>query len=371
MKPLRSIEIALLLVSLGLAACGSDGDGDPAGAPVHDGGLEDGAGANADPSAEPDAQAQPTWRETCAYPANNGFIELGKSMPSLAWEGAYLSDGTRLDLELHAFHCAPEFDAYRTALFAVSAGWCPACPSQIEHLASLAGALEAAGSLLVFVETQTADGLPATHEDSHAYVERVLGPGGPGLRVGDGETLPRALAIDRAPLVTSYPAGFVVRRSDMMVIASQSQSASSLPWDEIARHPDSVRETSNPNDTPNCGPDDEEPYEPNNTAAQAARLVAPARFRGGICDGFPDYFFIDSNVRWLLEIDFEHSVGDLDMFVWDVENDEILTDALGRPVGSATVDDREVYQGRGPTIIVIFGYSGATSTYELWLAEIG
>ena len=103
----------------------------------------------------------------------------------------------------------------------------------------------------------------------------------------------------------------------------------------------------------------------------AAVLTPPLNFTGGICDAFPDFYRIDSQVRWTIQIDFEHHVGDLDMFVWDEENNEILTDAGGRPVGSATVNDREVFQGQGPTVIVIFGYAGATSTYELWLAEIG
>lgn len=365
MTPRRPTSLALLALSL--VACSSGGEGTATSDDV----VEDEAVAAPDADDAGNEPAAPDWRETCPYPENNGFIELGKIIPPLAWHDAYLPDGTFADLDLHAFHCAPEYEGYSTAVFSVTAGWCPACPSQIEYLADLADELEAEGSLLVFVETQTADALPATHADANAFVESVVGPGGPGLRVGDGETLPESMVIDSSRLITSYPAGFVVRRSDMMVIASQSQSDTFLPYDEIARDPDSVRETTNPNDTPNCGSADEEQYEPNNTASQAAVLQAPGHFTGGVCDSLPDFYRIDSDVRWTIEIDFSNRVGDLDMFVWDEENNEILTDRAGRPVGSATVNDREVFQGQGPTIIVIFGYAGATSTYELWLAEIG
>lgn len=360
-----------VILSLIVTACGSESsDGDET-ANQPDA-TDDASGPTSDLTADTAAEASgPDWRATCAYPENSGFIELGKIMPRVEWRDALLADGTHTDLDLRAFHCAPEYDDYSTAIFSVTAGWCPACPSQVEYIADIADEIEAAGGLLVFVETQTADALPATHEDSQRYIERIIGPDGPGIRVGDGESLPEAMAIDAAAVVTSYPAGFVVRRSDMVVIASQSQSDTFLPYAEIARDPDSVWETTNPNDVPNCGPADEEPYEPNDTASEAAVLTAPLSFRGGICDALPDFYRIDSEVRWTIQIEFEHTVGDLDMFVWDEVNNEILTDAAGHPIGSATVNDQEVFQGQGPLVIVIFGYAGATSTYELWLAEIG
>ena len=346
---------------LWICTCSDDPAGDPA---VDAAGQPDAEADVVETSAEPDL----AYLDDCPYPVNTGIIDLGKIMPHLRWEGAYLGDGTTFDFDLHEVYCSPEWDDYTTLLFSVTAGWCPACPSQIEYLDSIATDLEEAGALLIHVETQTADGLPATHESSHEHVERYVDENGPGIRIGDGETLPEPMSIYASPIITHYPNGFMVRRSDMRVIASQSGDTYP-PYVEIAQNPDEAWSAGNPTGDPTCGPEDEETYEPNNTMNEAAEIEGPS-FSGGICDTYPDFYYIPFGGHWYLQIDFEQDVGDLDMFLWDEETNDIMVDGAGRPMGSGTATSDEGFQWEGPATIVIFGYAGATSTYTLWLAEI-
>jgi hypothetical protein len=363
---MRQIGLLLLILSAVLfwVACGADESSnlEVTPDPVDNQEVVDAGGTLQEPELE-----------TCTYPDNNGVIDVGKIMPSFVWEDALLGDGSLQTLDLHEFYCSDEWADYSVIVFSVSAGWCPACPSQVEYLTGLAPELEAAGALLVWVETQTADGLPASHLDSSEFVDGIIGEGGPGLRVGDGLTVPMAMGIQAAPLITSYPGGFVVRRSDMTIITSQANSATYPDYVAIATDPESTIEIPDQTGPPNCGPDEEELYEPNNISAEATVFGAEesyVSFFGGVCDAFPDFYRIEYDGHWFLQIFFTNAQGDLDMFVWDDVNNQIQLDSGGTPVGSATVSDHEEYHGIGPTTIAIFGYAGATAQYEFILGEI-
>ena len=69
----------------------------------------------------------------------------------------------------------------------------------------------------------------------------------------------------------------------------------------------------------NCG-GQEESSEPNDVASQAAPLTVGS-IDGGICDGMPDFFRVDVQGPWRVTLDFQHSVGDLDIHVWDEAQD--------------------------------------------------
>ncbi|MEO1273418.1 MAG: hypothetical protein AAFX99_35480, partial [Myxococcota bacterium] len=239
--------IILYCVVLGLAwaGCGDSSSSDGSGGELLGNGGEDqttdstsnGSVDTTGGETSPTGGGDTTTTPGCMYPENTGLIAKGKVMPRLWWDDAQLPDGSSATFDLQAFHCDPAYDAYSVVIVVVSAGWCPACPDYIRYVGGQAEQLEAAGALLLFVETELADGTPATGPDADAHITELI-DAGKGIRVGDGTTQPEARTVYRAPLIGGFPAGFVVRRSDMLIIADQSESQYYLPFEEIAREPD-------------------------------------------------------------------------------------------------------------------------------------
>ena len=64
-------------------------------------------------------------------------------------------------------------------------------------------------------------------------------------------------------------------------------------------------------------------------------------------------------------MNFSHSMGDIDMYLWDKDLNEIRTDADGLPIGSWGDDDVESIESEGNAIVMVMGYRGASNTYTL------
>ena len=113
-------------------------------------------------------------------------------------------------------------------------------------------------------------------------------PQGSGVRVGEGNSS-FGLRLMDTPLVNHLPSAFVVRRSDMRVIATQTaRGAEHLPYVEIAQEPEA--DWSNPGPATiiptlpsNCPEGGDEDLEPNDFPEQASRIGA-GRIRGGVCE---------------------------------------------------------------------------------------
>ena len=377
LKQTSLLVATLLCAAVAWSGCGGDDEGSDGGSGGLLGGEQDTSGGGATSTGTSQTTGDTggsttTTTPDCDYPDNSGLIALGKVMPRLWWEDAELPDGTGGTFDLQSFHCDPAYEDYSVVVFVVSAGWCPACPDYIRHVGGQADQLEAAGALLVFVETELADGTPATGPDADAHITELLGVEDKGIRLGDGSTQPEARTIYQAPLIAGFPAGFVVRRSDMVIIADQSESQYYLPFEEIAQNPDHVRPPFDPNREPSCDPAEEEIYEPNDTPAQAT-VLTEGDYRGGICNGSPDFYTISPSRpdgRWLFEIRFSQKDGDLDFYLWDPETDRAVVDGQGNPIGSDSSDDNEVFQWQGPATIKIFGYNGSTAAYEFSLGDL-
>ena len=116
----------------------------------------------------------------------------------------------------------------------------------------------------------------------------------------------------------------------------------------------------------NCSGGDEEESEPNDTSLRPARLNEGVS-NGAICAPNPDFYKIRQPGNWRVTLTFTHDEGDLDMYVWNKDDEEILTDAEGVPVGSWGQADSEVIDGEGNAIIMVMGYGGASNTYTLSL----
>ena len=298
----------------------------------------------------------------CAYPTSAArYLEYNTIAPAMAWEGVFKGgDGERIDFSMEAFHCDPAYAQYQTMVIVVGAGWCVACPDYIRYVNEQAAALDAAGMLVVFVEAEDANSIPSDHEGANAFINRLIGPEH-GLRIGDGETMPETRQIYNSPTLEAFPSAYVVRRSDMVVITEQRLSQYLLPLGNIAERPDDDWSNPEPEFEPNCTEADEEEYEPNDDPSTAPTIGLGA-FDGGVCAPAADYYMVDVEGDWRVDLEFSHAQGDLDLYVWDTETNAPL-------FGSESIDDNESIQWYGPATIMIYGYQFASATYTLTVSE--
>ncbi|MEO1267764.1 MAG: hypothetical protein AAFX99_06675, partial [Myxococcota bacterium] len=217
----------------------------------------------------------------CAYPTAPMTIAAGGVMPALSWASAFRgTDGSEVSFDLADFHCNDtEWSSYSSVLFVVGTGWCPACPDYIRHVGQQSAQLQSAGMLVIFVEAEDANSIASTSAMANTFISDLIGNAA-SLRVGDGDTNPASRTIYNSPIITGFPSAFVVRRSDMNIIADQGSSQFILPFPEIAADPDATEWEPAPGGGPgggvsaNCGAEDEESFEPNDTPADAATIAS-------------------------------------------------------------------------------------------------
>ena len=117
-----------------------------------------------------------------------------------------------------------------------------------------------------------------------------------------------------------------------------------------------------------CGPEDEEPTEPNDDVPNAADIEA-GTFTGGICGLDKDFFRVNIEGPWQIDLRFRHADGDIDIAVWDEQNNRPLITGAGL-VGSESIDDNESFQHQGPAIVTVYGYQYASAAYEFELTAL-
>jgi len=110
--------------------------------------------------------------------------------------------------------------------------------------------------------------------------------------------------------------------------------------------------------------DCEEDSEPNDTAGSAALLSPGDVIQGGVCASNNDFYRVDHAGDWTLELTFQHADGDLDVYVWNTQDDVRLLSG-GREVGSDSGNDNERFSHRGPALINVLGYLGERAPYTL------
>jgi len=238
----------------------------------------------------------------------------------------------------------------------VSTEWCPNCPQYIAQIASQANALDANGSLLLFMDMQTTTGGSPSSESANAYINQYA-PQNVGIRVGDAVISP---ANSFANIYSFIPNGFVVRRSDMTIVAHQETSSGLVPYVSVAQDPNADWGAALPPFVANCTEAEEEIYEPNDTPDEAA-AIAPGTFEGGICTQQADYYLVDIAGDWQIFLEFTHAVGDLD--IHRIVNGDSVQQAWG-------VVDNETMVASGPALIAVVGYLGASAPYTLTLSEL-
>lgn len=367
-----SFLFACLLGSV-VAACSSEeSDNEIQSAPDSGSTPDDGTpeGDTGGGTPEGDAAIAP---EACVYPVSSGRFEFGGVVPDMSWRAAYLGNELAEDgFDLYEFHCSDAYDQYDILIFVVSTVWCPYCPGMMEYVDQLGARLEEEGALVVFTDVQNASGGPINTESAQDHISQYVTLS-KGYRVGDADNYePNALGTQR--IIQAFPTTLVVRRDDMTVIADSSRSNYYLPFVEIAMDPDADWSSPGaPTIVPElelaCGPEDEEASEGDNNRPASAPLLAPGdEIDGGICDANPDYYKIDIAGEWSARLEFSHSDGDLDMYVWDVENDRPLADDSGSAIGSDSTSDVEEFTYSGPATLMIYGYRNASGVYNLTLS---
>ena len=287
----------------------------------------------------------------CAYPGAGSRIQLSSVMPNVSWPNAHDEQGNQFAFSMRDFLCESDYSQYTSIHFLITAEWCPYCPDYLRSVNNQASQIEAAGGKIVYVEVETNSRTPASSSQAHALINRYQ-ISNPGLRVGDGDTQPMALMFGRA--VSAFPSMFVVRKSDMTVVAADtSQSHLSL-----------AQQISGNGPMPNCTSSDEESYEPNDSAMMPATIAPGVSFDGGICTpNNADWYLIDHAGGWTLDLTFTHATGDLDVYVFPESN----FDPNNPSAASESYDDNEQVSSMGRSLVVVGGYQGATTPYRLQL----
>ncbi len=311
------------------------------------------------PPALPEEEAPPP--PPCAYPGGVHGLSAGAVVPNLAWTGAYDGQGRRVDFDLERFHCDPSYDRYSILAVIVGAEWCGACAQYLGQLAAQTHGIDAAGALILFIETQDNSYGPANHEVARRVIDRHA-PGAPGLRIGDGATRPVPSVIANSPIVQSYPTAFAVRRRDMRVIA---QGAGRVDFAALARQEMLANPPSQPDATPPPAGCEEEALEPNDDAGGAAPIGPGDEITGGICNGTADFYRVGHDGFWTLDLRFTHAQGDLDVYVWDAIRGAPMVGLDGNPVGSASDTDNEQLIFLGEQVVMVTGYNGARAPYSM------
>lgn len=305
--------------------------------------------------------------EACYYPSELGFGR-GLAFPDFAWNAMY-HDGTPVILDLYDFHCNDElWGDYETMLFLITTDWCPNCPAYIEWIDALSDQLEEAGMLIFFLDVQDNQGRTTYTASSNEHVARYT-PNGSGIRAGDGDNT-QPDGVMESGLVEYFPTSFVIRRSDMALIADQRDASYYLPLVEIAQEPNADWSAPpQPGIVPeipsNCDESDEESFEPNNSSEVAGALPAGETVEGGVCDSQPDFYTIDIEGPWTLNLEFSTATGDLDVYVWDTEAQAALQGDGGSAIGGESTTDDETFSHAGPATIMVYGFRGATAPYSL------
>ena len=318
--------------------------------------------------------------ESCPYPKDfSPFLrpirgelqlecpcELAPPMPYVFWENAYWPGGEKKPLRFSDLHCQEDISVI---IVMFGTNWCTACTSFMQRVVELSDELEAAGAEIVFVEIEDYAQDECTSDEAQDHITRHIGES-VGYRVGDADSRPGAgNYFTTAGLVSVYPTVAIIRRRDMRIIADNSTGAGSLDLVQVALDPERDWTVPvKPDVVSNCG-GQEESSEPNNVAAEAAQLET-GTLAGGICDAEPDYFRIGVTGAWRLELAFENAVGDLDMVLWDEENQEALRGSDGLVLGAYTTENTEIFEYVGPALLRVYGFNYASAPYQLTLTML-
>jgi hypothetical protein len=288
----------------------------------------------------------------CEYPPSSGMLAQNEIMPPFVWNGALLDDEART-LDLEEFYCSSEYDRYESLVLLVSAGWCSACPEYIRGLDGMSSTLEANGTLIAYLEVETAAFDPATSPAAKEFIDGLI-MDGPGYRIGDADnTMPNTVR----GLVSQFPSAYFVRRRDMSIVADQAASIYVIDFGALSANPDGAWEPVRPPFMADCTTADEEPGEPNDTRETAMALPADTEIMGGICADGPDWYRVDLEGAWRFDLYLDNFMGDLNL--------NLYNDAGERIGGSNQRANHDWVDFEGPAWVEVYGQDRASNVYRV------
>ncbi|MEQ9503397.1 MAG: hypothetical protein RIT81_41435 [Deltaproteobacteria bacterium] len=314
----------------------------------------------------------------CAYPEDaSNRIAVGETFPMTTWSNAVYPDGSQGPLNLEEVYCGDntKFDGVETLFFQVSAEWCGPCRSFRNYFNSNRGIFDNNKSQFIVTEIRDLQNVDVvTSVAASESVTRELGDDW-GVRLGDAETTPTRNLFNNRAQISVFPTFYVVRKSDMKVIAWSDEDpgvfVNDYLLDVLQNYNWDWSDLDNPIEqfVSNCEPGTEESYEPNDTAP-LAKEVGVAQIDGGICTDAPDFYFVNLPGSWRITLVTEPEVADIDVYAWD--------DAANEPVkngnytvgafASSGIDD---FTHSGPTLIKVQGKrSSESGPYTLYIEEL-
>lgn len=217
----------------------SEGCGDLDGAPDN---IDNNETDNEDDNETDNEDNNEIEEPACAYPADAAPRPIfGRTLPPMKWNLAITADGQNTLLDLEQVYCDPQFENIETIVFIFSATWCPNCPSYVKgYVQPLLPELQNENAMVVWVKAQNNDFEPATSQTSFASFNRYFAGDNTGVHgyfVGEANNVSEVTWANNA-LVNAFPSQVIVRKSDMKIIATSSQSEYLLPLLQVARHPE-------------------------------------------------------------------------------------------------------------------------------------
>lgn len=317
-----------------------------------------------------DLSAEMTTNVACDYPRFPANIRLGQAVAAVRWDPAYRENNTATHFDFREAHCFAEYKDINAFIIIVNAVWCQPCIQEIRRVGPRAQALLDAGGLVLYVTIQDANYGPIAADAVNDHINRLVGADSPGVRMGSIGADPEQFFNNNA-IIQAFPTAFVIRKSDMEVIADSRALNYHLDPYFGAILDDLAADWSNPSATAplpfdnNCSEGDEEDSEPNDTAAQAAPL-APGTHDAGICTAEPDFYRVEAEGSWTVRVEFAAATGDIDMALWDTQTDMVAR-VNGQPAVSQGTGNTEQIQSSGPGVVAVFGYAGASAPYAITL----
>lgn len=310
----------------------------------------------------PEPDAGPT-EPPCEYPAASGLLRVGEVLPQFAWQGALDVEGTPIEFRVRDFYCSDRYDRYSSMILLVSAGWCSACPSYIDMLNGMAEGLDAQGSLVVYVEVETADFAPATSEDAAEFIESCISPDefAAGIRIGDADNVGEEYV---RSMVSSFPSAYFVRRRDMRIVADQSASVYTLDFGALAGNPEQTWTPALPRFEPRCDPaTEEEAGEPNDSFGEATAIAPGVEVSGGVCMPGSDYYHVTIAGPWRFDL-YQSLFTMPDPDAHNV-NLRLWSESMERIGGSNVRGNHDWVDWEGPAYVEVYGEQNASGTYRV------
>jgi thiol-disulfide isomerase/thioredoxin len=304
----------------------------------------------------------------CDYPEFSGDLHFGETLPTFGWRNAMRPDGSFFEFTAADFHCSSEYDGYTSMILMVSAGWCSACPAYIDMLNGMAADLEAQGVLVVYVEVETANFLPADSRDAAEYIDDCIAPDEfeGNLRIGDSENLGEDDELLR-PKVTTFPSAYFVRRRDMRITADQGATTFVIDFGSLAADPEQEWMPVLPPFEAHCGPGDEEAGEPNDDFGQAGLIEPGVEITGGVCTEASDFYQVTLDGPWRFDL-YQDLFTMPDPELYDV-NLRLWGPDMSRIGGSNVRGNHDWVDWMGPAFVEVYGEQRASGTYRVSLSH--